>query len=108
MGALARRIVAEESFIIALAGTKSAIVSIEAGAAGLLLAATGYASNTSATFEVGLTADGTFYPVNGASVTLVAGEWVQIPEAVMFGKFIKVVIGAGAAQEETLTLCLKG
>ena len=107
MGAIARRIVSERGFTIANASDTSEDVSVESASAGLLLAASGYVSNAAATFEA--SNDGTtFYPVNGASVTLVAGEWVRIPEDVMVSKFMRVVIGANATQEETLTLALKG
>ena len=107
MSALARRIVSEEVFTVADGVDTSGDVSIESGAVGLLLAASTWASNTAATFEVSNDGDN-WFPVNAATATLVAGEWVKVPEEVMYGKFMRVVLGANAAQEETLTLCLKG
>ena len=107
MSALARRIVSEEAFLIANGVDTSGGVSIESGAVGLLLASSAWASNTAATFEVS-NDDTNWFVVNAAAVTLVAGEWVKVPEEVMYGKFMRVVLGANAAQEETLTLCLKG
>ena len=99
---------------IAAAATTSGSINMQQWAGGVCRVPAGWSSNTTLTFTHATTAAGTYSALyqddcsTQVSVTLTADRSFALPEEVLMCNFVKFVIGAGAAAEETLELSLKG
>lgn len=99
-------------FAIASGATTSNGVDVSRLAGGVLIVPSAYASNTGLVFHASDALDGTYVALLDAAgdavgLTLTAARAFALPEEVFLCPFVKVVIGAAAAQAETLTLAAK-
>lgn len=89
-------------------GDTSQWLDIGPWAGGRIICPSGYGGNLSVTFEETHEAGGTAVTMTGLSVTLVAGESIEIPDNVFLAAYARIKVGASPASDETLYVSLKG